>query len=76
MRGKWKIKQDDESMKQFSYFGYCTKYFPFFCAVGGGMFLPHYLWLGWSSCRVINNDLIHPSPRVLEPAGGKQGGLT
>ncbi len=72
MKEKRKTKHD-ESMKLFGYFDYCMTYF---CAVGGGLFLLYYLWLGWSSCRVINNDLIHPIPRVLEPAGGKQGGLT
>jgi len=55
--------------------GRSPKYVRFFCAVGGGVFHPYYLWLGWSSCKVINNDLIHPSPRVLEPVGGETGRL-
>lgn len=28
MKEKLKTKQDDESMKLFGYFDYCTKYFP------------------------------------------------
>lgn len=58
------------------YFDNCNKYLSVFLLwVVVGFFQVIYV-SEWSSCGVINNDLIHPSPRVLGPVGGKQGGLT